>query len=179
ARGIDVDNVEVVFNYDLPLDEEYYVHRIGRTGRAGRSGMAISFITGRRDISRLKDLERYIKTSITKMDPPSAADLVELKKDQLVKSVMEQLSKDEDNQFYEASLGHLLSEGLSMDQIALGLIKLQLGGSVQEFSEQNFSLDLGRGGDRGSDRSRFGRERDRDRGGRAIRGRERSERGDR
>src|SRR5690606_37251554 len=113
------------------------------------------------------------------MDPPSAADLVELKKDQLVKSVMEQLSKDEDNQFYEASLGHLLSEGLSMDQIALGLIKLQLGGSVQEFSEQNFSLDLGRGGDRGSDRSRFGRERDRDRGGRAIRGRERSERGDR
>jgi ATP-dependent RNA helicase DeaD len=182
ARGIDVDNVEVVFNYDLPLDEEYYVHRIGRTGRAGKSGMAISFITGRRDISRLKDLERYIKTSISKMDPPSAADLVELKKEQLLKSVTEQLSKEGDDQFYEASLGHLLSEGLSMDQIALGLIKLQLGSSVQEFSEQNFALDLGRGGERGSDRSRSGRDRDRDRGdrgGRAIRGRERSERGDR
>lgn len=180
ARGIDVDNVEVVFNYDLPLDEEYYVHRIGRTGRAGKSGMAISFLTGRRDISRLKDLERYIKTSISKMDPPSAADLVELKKEQLVKSVTDQLSKDEDNQFYEASLGHLLSEGLSMDQIALGLIKLQLGSSVQELSEQNFALDLGRGSDRGADRSRSGgRDRDRDRGVRGVRGRERSERPDR
>src|SRR5690606_32829441 len=180
ARGIDVDNVEVVFNYDLPLDEEYYVHRIGRTGRAGKSGMAISFITGRRDISRLKDLERYIKTSISKMDPPSAADLVELKKDQLLKSLNDQLSKDEDNQFYEASLGHLLSEGLSMDQIALGLIKLQLGSSVQEVSEQNFALDLGRGGERGADRSRSGgRDRDRDRGGRGVRSRERSERPDR
>src|SRR5690606_22477388 len=102
--------------------------------------------------------------------------------EQLLKSVTEQLSKEGDDQFYEASLGHLLSEGLSMDQIALGLIKLQLGSSVQEFSEQNFALDLGRGGERGSDRSRSGRDRDRDRGdrgGRAIRGRERSERGDR
>lgn len=172
ARGIDVDNVEVVFNYDLPLDEEYYVHRIGRTGRAGKSGMAITFITGRRDISRLKDLERYIKTSISKMDPPSINDLVELKKEQLVKSVTEQVSKDEDNQFYEASLGHLLAEGLSMDQIALGLIKLQLGSVVEEYSEQNFELDLSRGGDRG-DRSRSGR----DRAPRAGKGRERIEKG--
>jgi ATP-dependent RNA helicase DeaD len=171
ARGIDVDNVEVVFNYDLPLDEEYYVHRIGRTGRAGKSGMAITFITGRRDISRLKDVERYIKTTISKMDPPSVNDLVELKKEQLVKNVTDQISKDEDNQFYEASLGHLLAEGLSMDQIALGLIKMQLGKEVEELSEKNFDLDLGRGGGHG-DRSRSGR--DRDRGGR---GRERSERG--
>src|SRR5690606_26812739 len=146
ARGIDVDNVEVVFNYDLPLDEEYYVHRIGRTGRAGRSGMAINFITGRRDLSRLKDLERYIKTSIAKMAPPSVGDLVELKREQLVNSVREQISRDEDNQFFEASLGHLLAEGLSMDQIALGLIKLQLGKVVEDYTEQNFELDLSRGG---------------------------------
>lgn len=172
ARGIDVDNVEVVFNYDLPLDEEYYVHRIGRTGRAGKSGMAISFITGRRDISRLKDLERYIKTSITRMDPPSAADLVELKKEQLLKSVADQISKEEDNEFYEASLGHLLAEGLSIDQIALGLIKMQLSNTKEEFAEQNFGLDLSRGSDRGGDRSRSGR----DSGPRAGRSRERSER---
>lgn len=170
ARGIDVDNVEVVFNYDLPLDEEYYVHRIGRTGRAGKSGMAISFITGRRDISRLKDLERYIKTSITKMDPPSAADLVDLKKEQLVKSVIEQLSKEEDNQFHEDTLAHLMGEGLTMDEIALGLVKLQLGNAVEELSDQNFELDLSR--DRGGDRGRSGR--DRDRGERGGRSRERS-----
>jgi len=47
ARGIDVDDIEVVINYDLPQDEEYYVHRIGRTGRAGRSGKAYTFVVGR------------------------------------------------------------------------------------------------------------------------------------
>ena len=50
ARGIDVDDVDVVFNYDLPQDEEYYVHRIGRTGRAGRTGLAFSFVVGREGI---------------------------------------------------------------------------------------------------------------------------------
>ena len=47
ARGIDVDDVEAVFNYDLPQDDEYYVHRIGRTGRAGRTGKAFTFIVGK------------------------------------------------------------------------------------------------------------------------------------
>ena len=47
ARGIDVENIEVVLNYDLPWDEEDYVHRIGRTGRAGRSGRAFSLVAGR------------------------------------------------------------------------------------------------------------------------------------
>ena len=50
ARGIDVDDVDVVFNYDLPQDEEYYVHRIGRTGRAGREGVALSFVSRKRSI---------------------------------------------------------------------------------------------------------------------------------
>ena len=47
ARGIDVGNVEAVFNYDIPQDDEYYVHRIGRTGRAGREGKAFSLVVGR------------------------------------------------------------------------------------------------------------------------------------
>ena len=55
ARGIDVDDVDMVFNYDIPQDEEYYVHRIGRTGRAGRSGMALSFISGK-EVYKLKDI---------------------------------------------------------------------------------------------------------------------------
>ena len=61
ARGIDVDDVDVVFNYDLPQDEEYYVHRIGRTGRAGREGVALSFVSGK-EAYKLKDIERYCKT---------------------------------------------------------------------------------------------------------------------
>ena len=58
ARGIDVDDVECVFNFDLPQDEEYYVHRIGRTGRAGREGLSFSFVYGR-DMRKMKDIERY------------------------------------------------------------------------------------------------------------------------
>jgi len=175
ARGIDVDNVEVVFNYDLPLDEENYVHRIGRTGRAGKSGKAISFITGRKDMFRVKDLEKFIKTSITKMAPPSAVDLVELKKEQFVKEIYRQLSAEGDTQVYEETIGQLLTEGLSLEQITLALMKMQLGNSLDTKSEQSFELDLGRGGDRG-DRgsSRRGERSDRgdrgDRGGRFERG---------
>jgi ATP-dependent RNA helicase DeaD len=175
ARGIDVDDVEVVFNFDLPLDEENYVHRIGRTGRAGKSGAAISFVTGRRDMYKIKDLEKFIKTSIDKMSPPSAADLIELKKAQFVKDVHRQLSKEGDNSFYEDIIGQLLTEGLSLEQIALGLVKIQLADTVHELEDQNFDLDLGRDRDRGGRRSEGGSGRDRDfgRGRESGRGRER------
>ena len=193
ARGIDVDDVEVVFNFDLPLDEDNYVHRIGRTGRAGKSGAAISFVTGRKDMFRVKDLEKFIKTSITKMAPPSVADLVELKKTQLIKDVYRQLNKIEDNSFYEDTIGQMLTEGLTMEQIVLGLAKIQMANAVHEMEDQNFDLDLGRGGERSGDRGGrrpegrdFGRGRERDRdsgrssGSRERGGRfERSDRGDR
>ena len=188
ARGIDVDNVEAVFNFDLPLDEENYVHRIGRTGRAGKSGAAISFVTGRKDMFRIRDLEKFIKTSIAKMAPPSVADLIELKKEQLIKDVYRQLSKEEDNSFYEDMIGQMLTEGLSMEQIVLGLTKIQLSDAVHEMEEQNFNLDLGRDRDRDRDRGargerdrgdRKGRERGRDRDkdrDRGVRGEKRSPR---
>ncbi|NVK50724.1 MAG: DEAD/DEAH box helicase [Cyclobacteriaceae bacterium] len=140
ARGIDVDNVEAVFNFDLPLDEEYYVHRIGRTGRAGKSGVAINFVTGRRDMQKIKDLERFTKATITRMDPPSVTELIEMKKRQLVKDVHRTLSKEEDNQIFEETLGQLLAEGLTPEQVALGLIKMTMGEAVQELQDQDFSL---------------------------------------
>lgn len=78
ARGIDVDNIEAVFNYDLPNDEEYYVHRIGRTGRAGKTGVAYSFVFGR-DLYKLKDIQRFTKSKITLLKPPSLIDVEESK----------------------------------------------------------------------------------------------------
>ncbi len=177
ARGIDVDDVEVVFNYDLPLDEENYVHRIGRTGRAGKSGAAISFVTGRRDMFKVRDLEKFIKTSIEKLSPPSVADLIELKKDKLAADVMKQISIEEDNQFFEEAIGKMLAEGLTIEQVVLGLTKLQLSDAVQELQEQNFDLDMGRGGDR--DRGPRGRDRDAGRGRERERGGRDRERGGR
>ncbi|EOZ92610.1 Cold-shock DEAD-box protein A [Indibacter alkaliphilus LW1] len=184
ARGIDVDNVEAVFNFDLPLDEENYVHRIGRTGRAGKSGTAINFVTGRKDMFRIRDIEKFIKTTISKMAPPSVSDLIELKKQQLVKDVYRHLGKEEDNRFYEETIGQMLAEGLTMEQVVLGLTKIQMSDAVHEMEEQNFDLDLSRDRDRGSRRREGGRDgdrrggRDRDRGSRFERG-DRSERGER
>ena len=83
ARGIDVDDVEAVFNYDIPQDEEYYVHRIGRTGRAGREGMAFSLVVGR-EIYKLKDIQRYCKTKIHERQIPSVNDVTKIKIDNIL-----------------------------------------------------------------------------------------------
>ncbi|MDD4371587.1 MAG: DEAD/DEAH box helicase [Anaerostipes sp.] len=74
ARGIDVDDVDAVFNYDLPQDDEFYVHRIGRTGRAGREGNAFSFVSGK-ETYKLRDIQRYCKTKIKARPIPSLNDV--------------------------------------------------------------------------------------------------------
>jgi len=78
ARGIDVDDVEAVFNYDLPQDDEYYVHRIGRTGRAGRVGRSFTFVAGK-EVYRLKEIERFCKTKIYAQKAPSMGDVANIK----------------------------------------------------------------------------------------------------
>jgi ATP-dependent RNA helicase DeaD len=172
ARGIDVDNVEAVFNFDIPLDEEYYVHRIGRTGRAGKSGTAITFITGRRETMKLRDLERYTKASINKMTPPSVTELVELKKAQLVKDVHRVLSKEENNEIFESTINQMVKEGLTPEQISLGLLKMVMGDAVKELKDQDFGIETAygdrrrEGGREGGRESRFG---DRREGGRSDR----------
>lgn len=88
ARGIDVDDVEVVFNYDLPQDDEYYVHRIGRTGRAGKTGKAFSFVKGK-EVYKLKEIMRYCKTKIYAQPIPSQRDVEEAK----CEKIMEQLDQ--------------------------------------------------------------------------------------
>src|SRR5438067_13877355 len=76
ARGIDVEDVQVVFNYDLPYDAEDYLHRIGRTGRAGRSGRAISFVAGR-EVFQIRNIERYTNARIHRGKLPSAGEVEE------------------------------------------------------------------------------------------------------
>lgn len=94
ARGIDVDDVEAVFNYDIPQDDEYYVHRIDRTGRAGRTGRAFTFVKGK-EVYKLKDIMRYCKTKIVAMPIPSTDDVAQIK----AEKVMEEIGRiiDEEN----------------------------------------------------------------------------------
>lgn len=74
ARGIDVQQVSLVINYDLPKDRENYIHRIGRSGRFGRKGVAINFITGD-DVRQMRDIEQFYNTQIEEM-PMNVADLI-------------------------------------------------------------------------------------------------------
>ncbi|MGI6731485.1 MAG: DEAD/DEAH box helicase [Anaerovoracaceae bacterium] len=108
ARGIDVDNVEAVFNYDIPTDEEYYVHRIGRTGRAGKKGVSYSFVFGR-DIYKLRDIQRYTKSEILPMKPPTIADVEEVKLEAAVNQVLKQLSEGGHSK-YDITIERILSE---------------------------------------------------------------------
>ena len=94
ARGIDVDEVEAVFNYDLPQDDEYYVHRIGRIGRAGREGRAFSFVSGK-EVYKLKEIQRYCKTKIYAQKVPSLNDVANTKMENILDDV-ERVIEQED-----------------------------------------------------------------------------------
>ena len=78
ARGLDVENVDIVFNYDIPQDPEYYVHRIGRTARAGRSGMAITFSSGKKK-KQIRYIEKMIRTRLEPLPMPSDHDVKQSK----------------------------------------------------------------------------------------------------
>lgn len=78
ARGIDVEDVDMVINYDVPQDVEYYIHRIGRTGRAGRAGRAITFVTTK-DFNKLREIQKYIRVKIPRVPLPTLRDVAATK----------------------------------------------------------------------------------------------------
>lgn len=94
ARGIDVSDVEVVINYDIPQDNEYYIHRIGRTGRAGREGKAFTLLTNRRHLNWIRDIAKFTNSQVREEEIPNAEDLhkkyLENLKEKIVKSVNEE-----------------------------------------------------------------------------------------
>ena len=75
ARGIDVKGVDAVFNYDLPQDHEYYIHRIGRTGRAGKEGAAYNILSGRKQELEMQAISRYTKATITEIELPTRQEI--------------------------------------------------------------------------------------------------------
>jgi ATP-dependent RNA helicase DeaD len=83
ARGIDVEDIDAVINFDIPLDDEYYVHRIGRTGRANRAGSAYTLCTAR-EVPRLKSIMRYTRSVIEPLDAPANTDVERVKADVLL-----------------------------------------------------------------------------------------------
>jgi len=99
ARGIDVESVTHVINYDIPCDAESYIHRIGRTGRAGRKGKALLFVAPRED-RLLNDIERTIHKKITQIEPPTIQQLNEARSKQLAAKVIHAAQKQKKLQPY-------------------------------------------------------------------------------
>lgn len=94
ARGLDVDNVQYVINYDIPQDPESYVHRIGRTGRAGNTGVALTFILPR-EFRQLKLIERVARTRIRRRELPTTTDVLEHQREQILSKMQSLLEMDD------------------------------------------------------------------------------------
>ena len=134
ARGIDVDDVEAVFNYDVPQDEEYYVHRIGRTGRAGREGMAFSLVVGR-EIYKLKDIQRYCKTKIHERQIPSVNDVTKIKIDNILNRVSKMIEEEDLGSLVQAIEEKINEEEYSSLELAAAFLKDILGEESEEIEE--------------------------------------------
>ena len=120
ARGIDVDDVQVVFNYDLPYDPEDYLHRIGRTGRAGRSGRAISFVAGR-ELFQIYHIERYTKVKMHHGRPPPAGQVEAARCNVFLDKLRATLQSGEFKR-QDHLLGRLLEEGFTSTDISSALL---------------------------------------------------------
>ena len=152
ARGIDVDDVEAVINYDIPQDIEYYVHRIGRTGRAGRKGRSFTFANSR-EIYKIREIERVCHTTITEKKLPGAAKVLKAKADKYLNNAWE-LHEHEDIELMKSFLQRKMEEeGCDALELAAALLKYQVGDKGEEIAADEYAQRRGRFGERG----RFGR----------------------
>ncbi|MCM1048210.1 MAG: DEAD/DEAH box helicase [Clostridiales bacterium] len=183
ARGIDIDNVEAVFNYDIPEDIEYYVHRIGRTGRAGKTGRSFTLVTNR-ELYKLRDIERVCHTRIKERKIPSAADIMARKGEKILREAEEVIESQDLSRAIrlleaKSSLGEY-----SILQYAAAFMKMKMGEDIEDIKQEKFFPDFmygkkrRRGGDRGrGDRDRGERNRnDKERGDRKRSDRDRGDR---
>ena len=138
ARGIDVDDVEAVFNYDVPQDDEYYVHRIGRTGRAGREGRAFTLVVGK-EIYKLTDIQRYCKTKIRRQPIPSVNDVAAIKVEKLLEQAGELIATDGLGRMMDLLEEYLDGSDYSATEMAAALLAMQLGEtSTQTLPKEEF-----------------------------------------
>lgn len=139
ARGIDVDDVEAVFNYDIPQDDEYYVHRIGRTGRAGREGKAFSLVVGR-EVYKLREIQRYCKTKIIPQPIPSLNDVTSIKVEKIMDSVEEIIRDSDLDKIINIVEKRVLEEDYTTLDLAAALLKMSMGDDYEDISVERTPL---------------------------------------
>ncbi|ENT7736947.1 ATP-dependent RNA helicase DeaD [Salmonella enterica subsp. enterica] len=129
ARGLDVERISLVVNYDIPMDSESYVHRIGRTGRAGRAGRALLFVENR-ERRLLRNIERTMKLTIPEVELPNAELLGKRRLEKFAAKVQQQLESSDLDQ-YRALLAKIQpsaeGEELDLETLAAALLKMAQG----------------------------------------------------
>lgn len=166
ARGIDVSDVEAVYNFDVPEDIEYYVHRIGRTGRAGKTGRSFTLVVGR-EAYKIRDIERICHTKIKERKVPGAADITARKAEKILKEAMAVIESEDISRATEYILDAVALGQYSVTQIAAAFMKMKLGDEIEDIRTEKFFFEKrlvknGRGGMRGDKNGRGG---DRHKGG--------------
>lgn len=158
ARGIDVSDVEAVYNFDVPDDIEYYVHRIGRTGRAGKTGRSFTLVVGR-EAYKIRDIERICHTKIKERKVPGAADITARKADKILKEAYAVIENEDISRAGEYILDAVALGQYSATQIAAAFMKMKLGDEIEDIRTEKFFFEKrpfkGGRGDRG--RSGYGK----------------------
>ncbi|MDE6594019.1 MAG: DbpA RNA binding domain-containing protein, partial [Oscillospiraceae bacterium] len=134
ARGIDVEGVDMVFNYDLPQDNEYYIHRIGRTGRAGKSGRAYSIISGRKQFYELRDISKFIKTDIPREELPDRGEIIARKTERVTEKLAAAIESGKYASFRE-QIEKLCASGVEAEDIAAALLGMRLSKEIKNIPE--------------------------------------------
>ena len=168
ARGLDVDRISHVVNFDIPHDTESYVHRIGRTGRAGRSGEALLFVTPREG-RLLRSIERATKSTLHEMTPPSVDEVNDSRKSKFMDAITEALADDQVPVFRELIQSYADEHDTPLADIAAALAASSQNGDflMKEPPRRKRDDRDGRGRDGREGRGRF----EEDRGGRGVRDR--------
>lgn len=158
ARGIDVSDVEAVYNYDVPEDIEYYVHRIGRTGRAGKTGRSFTLVVGR-EAYKVRDIERVCHTKIKERKIPSAADITARKAAKILKEATDVIDNEDIGRSMEYILEAVAQGQYSAVQIAAAFMKMKLGDEIEDIQTEKFFFEKrGDQGRRGGRRGRGGQD---------------------
>ena len=159
ARGIDVNDVEAVYNYDVPEDIEYYVHRIGRTGRAGKTGRSFTLVVGR-EAYKIRDIERACRTKIRERKIPSAADITARKASKILREAVHVAEQRDISRATEYILEEIALGEHSAVEIAAAFMQMKLGDEIEDIRPEKFSFDRkagSRGRSRGGDAGRRNR----------------------
>ena len=128
ARGIDIDGLDMVFNFDVPQETEYYVHRIGRTGRAGKSGISVTLVTPRQRYV-INELERLTKASIERKEMPSLNDIQAVRFDHMTTDIMKTLKADIPVEI-KTLVEKLVDQGLNPIQLSEALLYKVIGADI-------------------------------------------------